>query len=175
MSRKTLLLILFVVIVIAIPIFALKYNETVTPQPSPTAKSSLKLFCPSTNNFCQRGKDIEFEGSYFGFGGDLLENDPVYAVFDGNLKSLTTTMPKEYANEQVTTIYLDSLDGKTRAVYYFIGQAPSSIMTATKGDIIGKIEGKIKAFDTYLVLQLIEGDGITNTSVRLTSQSFETR
>lgn len=174
LDRKTLLITLLVLaVIVTIPILALNYDKIrqFFTKPELQTQESL-LGCPTNKEFCQNSQDITFQNAYLGFGGTLSENEPLYAAFDGSLKAITTTMPKEFKNEKINTINIDSADGTMRAVYYFIGQAPSSQTVVKQGQIIGKITGKITSFNTSLVFQLIKGDPIKGDKVKLTSEDF---
>lgn len=171
--------ILFLILIIAIPLLAFKYNDLVkfiskkndTPSSTTNLTLNVPLECPSVKDFCENGKDLITKENYLGFANNLASGSAILASFDGDLTSATTTLSPSQKNEKLITLYLDNPARNLRAVYFFKGEASSS-KKVTKGEKIGRSLSKIQAFNASLIFQLIKGDPITGEKLHLTPKDF---
>jgi len=141
------------------------------PKSAPFSKVELYK-CPSTSDFCQNGKDIEKDGRYLGFGATLKAPTDIFASFNGTLTSFTTILPPNLSKEKLNTVYVDNPEKNLRAIYYFIGESSKSGTVVKAGDKIGKIKGKISAYNVSLLFQIIKGDLVKGQLSRLTNKDF---
>lgn len=189
-DRKTLLIIILVLTALAVLIFNIWQRSTRigpnTPPPPPKAeielpKSSVdpttikvdKLDCPSIPTFCSRGQDINKDGQYLGFGAKVATNSAIFASFDGEITTINITLPPQFQNEKIETIYLDNPEKTIRAIYQYKGQ-PSGLKTVKKGQNIASVGTPIAYYDNIsLLFSLIKGDFIKGEKFKLTTQDFE--
>ena len=168
LNRKLLILILLLILV---PILSYKYKDIqnfFSKAPSPQVQ---QLACPVNNNLCKNGQDLIQNGIYMGFSLDVPAGTPIMAALDGNTTVFKTILPKEQKSEKLVTIYLDSIDGKTRAVYFYKGEwSPEG--SVKRGNLIGKSSEKIEAYNTSLLFQIIKGDIKSGIISHLTSLDF---
>lgn len=127
--------------------------------------------CPSIEDFCKNGKDLEQNGAYVGFSGSLLKLSPVIAVFDGTIITTTSTLSDDFKNEKIVTVNLVNKERGLEAVYYFVGQVQSGD-TVTQGQKIGSISEDMNYYQTSLLLQLYKGNSVTGEKVKLISSDF---
>lgn len=145
-----------------------------TPQPSVAANlQSGPYNCPSTDDFCKNGKDIEKDGKYEGFGAAVPALSSVYAAFEGNISSLKGKLSPELGGEEIVIIYLDNKERGLRAVYTLKGQAPQPRIIK-QGAAITRVGDKMQTYGgVSLIFKLIKGDPLLGEVVKLTSEDFK--
>ncbi|QQG43059.1 MAG: hypothetical protein HYW45_02500 [Candidatus Daviesbacteria bacterium] len=113
-------------------------------EPKPIVLQQGPFKCPSTESFCQKGAAVK-------------KGDPLYAVFDGQMSTVTSTLPAEYNNEKITTIYLDNEERGLRAVYYVQGEiADTNPKAVEEGEKIGSAGEKMTYYQASLVFSIIK-------------------
>lgn len=185
-KHKKIFIIIFLVFIIPI-VLAYYYGNLKNlfnlggkNEPKSAPSSKIELYkCPSTPDFCQNGKDIEKDGRYLGFGAILKTPTDIFASFNGTITSFTTILPPKLneqsssANkEKLNTVYIDAPSKNLRAIYYFIGESSKSGTQVKTGDKIGKIKGKISAYNVSLLFQIIKGDLVKGQLSKLTNKDF---
>lgn len=193
LNRKNLLILVFIILIIGVPIAALKYTDlvrlwnkafpqgpgsgTVRLEVPPIASKSASLqtgpfTCPSTSQFCKTGKDVTQNNQYVGFGKNLPPANPILAAFDGQISSITSTLPSQYNDEKITTVYLDNTERGLRAVYYFKGQPPASGFVKA-GDKISTTGSSMAYYgNNSLVFAIIKNDFVNGAKIHLSSGDF---
>lgn len=182
----TLFLLLPVLIAIGLGrVNILKLGKTPPPSPTPapvvtTDASKIFLYCPTTSDYCSKGRNVIQNGVYLGFGGNLKSGSPIKAAFNGKVTTATTLMKSKTGTEKITTITLQNDEAKTTAIYYYIGEGPTpgSIPTSPNGYVkvgttLGKVTKDIRAYQTSLLFQMYKGDApATGQKLQLDTRSF---
>lgn len=144
------------------------------PQSTPKDASLQKgpFTCPSKAEFCQKGGEILRNGQYVGFGTTISPNSPIIAAFDGQIDAVFSTLPAEYNNETIITLYLDNKERGLRAVYYYQGTKAPTAATVEAGEVIDTV-GKVMSFyNASLVFTLIKNDPVNGQAEKLTAKDF---
>lgn len=152
-------------------------KKTVIALPKSSTPSSAikvnKISCPAIATFCLKGQDIAKGETYMGFGSKIATNSAILATFDGEITTISLTLPPQFQNEKIETIYLDNKQLGLRAIYQFKGQS-SSLQKVKKGQKIAAVGEPISYYDNVsLVFALVKGDFISGEKVKLTVQDFE--
>lgn len=129
---------------------------------------SAGYLCPTQKSFCESGVDIMEQGVYLGMGGNLSYPAQLVAVFDGDLKVSTITLPSE---EKIIVASIDSSDQKTQAIYLYKGDKTYE-RKVKKGMVIGKSLEKISAYNTSLLFQIIKPEISKTMPIHITNQEF---
>lgn len=181
MPKNRSLLILILILIIGVPLLALGFNllnkikKQEIPRQAADNTFQLALYCPTIDEFCDKGQTVTKDNIDLGFGGSVPANTPVKASFNGKI----TTSIINLGSEQVSVIYLDNEEGQIRAIYTFKGSAADvAQLTGSQdtyikvGTEIGKITGNMTTYNTSLLFTLIKGDPQTGEKLLLDSKSF---
>lgn len=153
-------LILIALATVAAAAFITFKKPTLQPQKQLTVDLKKGIYkCPATKKFCENGKNIFKDASYAGFGEEVATGSAVLASFDGLATGLTITLSAQFNNEKINVIYLDNEQEKIRATYYFKGEPLNFNNIAVKeGTSIGKVEGKMDYYNTFLLFVITKQD-----------------
>jgi len=127
--------------------------------------------CPATSSFCQTGKEILKDGKYVGFGAKIATGSAVIAAFDGQISSISSTLP-QLNNEKIITVYLDNNERGLRAVYYYQGIQPPEAKSVKAGEVIDNMGDIMELYNASLVFTLFKNDFYAEEGEKLSSADF---
>lgn len=128
------------------------------------------LYCPLALSFCLNKTNIN--------NGTLLvklsQSTPLFAAFDGDLKSLVSFHPKGLQQEQFNTAILSSPDLGLIAYYEFIGSGIGD-RKVKEGEIIATASSQLLPTNPShsLTFQVVSVNSTSSAMLRLDSFSFK--